>query len=188
MGHNASRRGAASLGMPLMIAAFIVIGGFLYWLFLQAEAERELELQEQARIAAEEAEREAMGNILDPEDLQMDASPFVGTVVSLEDVPVASALGTQGAWLEMPNQNPFLVSFSEGVKAEGVTVSSGQTITVTGTVQTMSDSVATAWVDAGSINEGDRLAAEFATHFLEASRVRVTGMAQPADSAGAGAN
>ena len=91
MGHNASRRGAANLGMPLMIAAFIVIGGFLYWLYLQAEAERQLELQEAARIAAEEAEREAMGEILAPSALQLDASPYEGRIVSLEDVEVASA-------------------------------------------------------------------------------------------------
>ena len=33
---NASRRGAVDMGMPLMILAFIVIGGFMYWLSGQA--------------------------------------------------------------------------------------------------------------------------------------------------------
>ena len=41
---NASRRGAANLGMPLMIVAFIVIGGFLYWLNLQAVEEQAVEI------------------------------------------------------------------------------------------------------------------------------------------------
>lgn len=184
MGQNASRRGAANLGMPLMIAAFIVIGGFLYWLFLQAEAERQLELQEAARIAAEEAERDAMGEILRPELLQTDASPYVGRIVSMEDVEVASTLGTQGVWLDMPNGNPFLVSFSDSLRTAGVTLTSGQLATVTGTIVAMNDSIATAWVDAGTINQGDRLAAEFATHFLNATRARATGMAEP-DSAAA---
>ena len=40
MPDNASRRGAADLGMPLMIVAFLVIGGFMWWLSGQAEAER----------------------------------------------------------------------------------------------------------------------------------------------------
>ena len=39
MGDTASRRGAANLGMPLMIVAFLAILGFLYWLNLQANAE-----------------------------------------------------------------------------------------------------------------------------------------------------
>ena len=179
MRYNASRRGAASLGVPLMIAAFLVVGGFLYWLYLGAENERQIELQEEARIAAERAERDAMGEILNPTAIQMDASPYVGRIVSLEDVEVASPLGTQGVWLDMPNGNPFLVSFSEGVKAEGTTVQSGQLATVTGVISAMSDSVASAWVDSGNISEGDRLAAEFATHYLEATRVRVTGTAPP---------
>lgn len=179
MRDNASRRGAANLGIPLMIAAFIVIGGFLYWLFLQAEAERQLEYEEAARIAAEEAEREAMGQILDPAQVQMDASPFVGRTVTFEDIEVASRLGTQGVWVEMPNGNPFLVSFSDSVKAAGPAPTSGQLATITGTMTAMSDSVASAWVATGSINEGDRLAAEFATHYLEATRVRVTGTAPP---------
>lgn len=187
MGHNASRRGAANLGMPLMIAAFIVIGGFLYWLYLQAEAERQLELQEAARIAAEEAEREAMGEILAPSALQLDASPYEGRIVSLEDVEVASALGTQGVWLDMPNGNPFLVSYSDSLRTAGVTLTSGQLATVTGTIVAMSDSIASSWVDAGTISEGDQLAATFATHFLQASRARATGMAEP-DSAAAGGN
>ncbi len=181
MGQNASRRGAANLGMPLMIAAFVVVGVFMYWLYMQSEAERQLELQEAARVAAEQAERDAMGQILDVTALQMDASPYMGRIISVEDAAVAGRLGTQGVWLEMPNGNPFLVSFSEGVKAEGVSVDAGQTATITGTVLAMSDSVATAWVASGSISEGDQLAAQFATHFLDASRVRVTGTVPPPD-------
>lgn len=180
----ASRRGAANLGIPLMIAAFIVIGGFLYWLFLQAEAERQLELEAAARIAAEEAEREAMGQILDPAQVQTDASPFLGRTVTFEDIEVQGRLGSQGVWVEMPNGNPFLVSFSDSVKAAGASPEAGQLATITGMMQAMSDSVAGAWVATGSINEGDRLAAEFATHFLEATRVRVTGTAPPDEGEG----
>lgn len=174
MGDNASRRGAANLGMPLMIVAFLAMIGFLYWLNVQArahEAERAAAIQEQA--AADSAEDNLGALTISASAIQMDASPYEGQMVKLEDMPVASPLGQQGFWLEMPNKNPFLVSMSEAVRAEGVTVSAGQHATVIGTVVPMSDSVLNAWSAAGSIGEGDRLAAEFATHYINAARVTV---------------
>ena len=170
MADNASRRGAANLGMPLMIVAFIVIGGFLYWLNLQAEAERASDLAEE--VAAEEvAETLAGGTLVNAQDIQMDPSPYEGQEIRLEGLPVASGLGTQGFWIEMPNRNPFLVSMSEGVKAEGLAIVPGQSASVVGTIFAMSDSALSAWTTAGAVGEGDRLAAEFATHYLEATGV-----------------
>ena len=54
MPDNASRRGAVDMGMPLMILAFIVMGGFIYWLSGQADAERA------SRVVEEEAPAEDM--------------------------------------------------------------------------------------------------------------------------------
>ncbi len=176
MGDKASRRGAANLGMPLMIMAFLAMIGFLYWLNLQSkahEAEREAAIEEQMRADSAEADLGAI--TISPDAIQMDASPYEGQVVKLENVPVASGLGHQGFWLEMPNKNPFLVSLTEAVKAEGVTVTAGQHATVVGTVRAMADSVLNAWTTAGSIGEGDRLAAEFATYYIDATRVKVVG-------------
>ena len=170
MADNASRRGAANLGMPLMIVAFIVIGGFLYWLNLQAEAERASDLAEEA-AAEEVTEGLAGGTLVDAQDIQMDPSPYEGQEIRLEGLPVASGLGTQGFWIEMPNRNPFLVSMSEGVKAEGLAIVPGQSASVVGTIYAMSDSALSAWTTAGAVGEGDRLAAEFATHYLEATGV-----------------
>jgi len=156
--------------MPLMIVAFIVIGGFLYWLNLQAEAERASDLAEDA--AAEEViEGLAGGTLVAAQDIQMDPSPYEGQEIRLEGMPVASGLGTQGFWIEMPNRNPFLVSMSEGVKAEGLAIVPGQSASVVGTIFAMSDSALSAWTTAGAVGEGDRLAAEFATHYLEATGV-----------------
>jgi hypothetical protein len=42
----ASRRGAVDMGTVLMIAAFAVIGGFIYWLSGQAAAERAVDVVE----------------------------------------------------------------------------------------------------------------------------------------------
>jgi len=189
MGDKASRSGAANLGMPLMIVAFLAIFGFLYWLNLQGQA---LEAEKQAAIreaaAADSAESDLGAISIEASQIQMDASPYEGQMVRLDSLPVASGLGSQGFWLEMPNKNPFLVSMSDAVKADSVKVSSGEVVTVIGTIRVMSDSVLNAWSTVGSIGEGDRLAAEFATHYLDAARVRVDVGAPGAGGGGQGQN
>lgn len=168
---HASRRGAANLGMPLMVVSFIVMGGFLYWLNLQAKAENAADaMVEETEAGA--GEYVGAATTIAGEDIQLDPSPYEGQEVRLAGLAVASPLGTQGFWLELPNKNPFLISMSEAVKAEGLNAVPGQTAEVVGTIYAMSDSVLTAWTSSGAVGEGDRLAAEFATHYLEATHVR----------------
>lgn len=183
---NASRRGAADLGMLLMFMAFVVIGGFMYWLKGEADAQRELRLVEDTtEVATDDV---GTATTVAAADLQTDPTLFEGQNIRVAGLAVLSTLGTQGFWLQLPNQNPFLVSMSEQVMAEGLVLSAGQPASVIGVLYAMSDSVVTAWVAAGTISEGDRLAAEFATHFLEASQV-VLGNAPTGDGneGGAGA-
>jgi hypothetical protein len=169
MAENASRRGAADLSMPLMVLAFLVMGGFLYWLSIQAAEQKALAVVEDTTAAPTTIEG---ATVVDVADIMMDASPYDGQMITLEGLKIASKLGTQGFWLEMPS-GPFLVSMSEAVKAEGLVLPRGAATSVTGVVHAISDSVLTAWTDAGTIGEGDRLAAEFATHFMEAQQVLV---------------
>lgn len=176
MTDNASRRGAVDPGVALMILAFLVIGGFLYWLSAQAAAERASRVVEEPVVE----ESSTTARTVTGEEIQMDATPFEGQEIRLASFNVASTLGTQGFWLEMPNGNPFLVSMSPDVMAEGVAVAAGSRATVIGTVHAMNDSTLTAWTDGGTIGEGDRIVAEFATHYLEATDVEVQGGADGA--------
>jgi hypothetical protein len=85
---------------------------------------------------------------------------------------VASKLGHQGFWLDLPS-SPFLVSLSDSLLADSVDVPTESTVSVTGTMREMNDSTAKAWLDAGRISEGDQLAASFASDYIEASNVEV---------------
>ena len=171
-----SRRGATNLGTPLMIVAFVVIAGFLYWLSVQAAAEREMQAIEEAEAAAAAAEDTmATAQTVPVGDVEADATPYVGQEIRIAGTNVASLLGEQGFWLETPGGNPFLVSMGPEVQAQDIQVSPGSRVTVVGTVQTMDPSVLDAWVETGSIAEGDRIVAEFATHFLQATDVLVSG-------------
>jgi len=173
MADNASRRGATSSSMALMVLAFAVIGGFMYWLNGQAAREiAERQAFADSVRAAEEAERNR-APLIDPERIQLDASGYEGQEIRLRGVPVAGSLGTQGYWLEMPNGNPFLVSVPGTAVIEGGPVDSGDNVEVTGRILAINDSVLTAWSTAGSVGDGDRLAAEFATHFMEVLELRV---------------
>jgi hypothetical protein len=169
MPDNASRRGAVDMGLPLMLIAVAVMGGFVYWLMGQSEAERAMRLVEEAPV--EEVAPDS--RTIAPEDIQMDATPFEGQEIRLESLNVASLLGTQGFWLEMPNGNPFLVSMSPAVMAMGLNVAPGTHATVVGRVVAMNDSTLTAWTTASTIAEGDRIVAEFATHYIDATEVEV---------------
>lgn len=169
MADNASRRGAADLGIPLMVLAFIVIGLFMYYLNVRAAEERALDIVEETNTADEME----VATTIAATDLEVDAAPLEGRLIRVSGLNVASMLGTQGFWLELPNGQPFLVSMSEEVMAEGVAVTMGERATVTGIVHAVNDSALSAWEIAGTIGEGDRLAAEFATHYLELTEVVV---------------
>jgi len=171
---NASRRGAVDLGLPLMVMAFVVIGGFMYWLMGQSRLQDELRLLEEE--AAEVAEEDfGTANMISAVDLQTDATQFEGQNVRIAGLNAVSMLGTQGFWLGLPNGNPFLVSMSEQVMAEGIVVVVGQPASVVGTLLVRTDSAVAAWAAAGTVSEGDQLVAEFATHYLEADRIVVAG-------------
>ncbi|MBT7693616.1 MAG: hypothetical protein HN750_16605, partial [Gemmatimonadales bacterium] len=96
-------------------------------------------------------------------------------MIRLADGNILSMLGTQGFWLEMPNGNPFLVSLNDELIAEGLPLSMGEIATVAGMVIVMRPDIAQSWLDAGRIPEADKLAAEFATHYLAAQVVQVGG-------------
>jgi len=173
MPNNGSRRGAVDMGMILMILSFVVIGGFLYWLRGQAVQEEALQAQAAAELAAQDTMPTI--NTVSPEAIERDAAPFEGREIRLAAIEVASLLGDKGFWLEMPGGNPFLVSLTPEADAAGVEVTPGSPVTVVGTVVAMTDSILNDWVDSGSIGEGDRIVAEFATHFLAASQVELRG-------------
>ena len=168
---KASRRGAVDAGMVLMVVAFATMGGFIFWLTGQAAAERELTIVEDT-VPVDEF---ATAATVSADDIRLDATPFEGQLIRLAAFDAETTLGTQGFWLAVPNGNPFLVSMSAEVIAEGIAVARGSSVTVTGTVYAMNDSTLTAWTEAGAIQEGDRIVAEFATHYLEAVQVVVRG-------------
>lgn len=166
-----SRRGAVDLSVIMMILAFAVGGFFMYWLNGQASLElAEREVLEEIDEAEDEDDLFASATVIMPISLQPDASGHEDQLIRVVGVEVTSTLGQQGFWLDFP-QGPFLVSLSDAMLADSVQVTAESSVTVTGTVTAMSESVAAAWVESGRISEGDGLAAGFMTHFIAAEQV-----------------
>jgi hypothetical protein len=172
MAEKASRRGAVDLGMILMVLSFAVIGYFLFWLQGQAAIERAATavVEDTTDIEPDDPAMAGATSIV-AADVMTGAGAFEGQLVRMEPRPVVSPLGRAGFWLELPQSN-FLVAYSPQMLADSVTVTQGSTVTVTGNVIAMTDSIAAAWFEAGRIGEGEQIAASFATHFIEAQQIR----------------
>lgn len=185
MPDNASRRGAVDLGMPLMILAFLVIVGFMYWLNVQAAADKA------SRVIEEETPEEEvstdMGGVAlgDVTAIGTDPTTFEGEIIRGVGYSVVSLFGTAGFWVETAGGNPFLVAYSEGMRASGLTVAQGDVVDVTGELLAMQISFLDEWLAEGAINDNDKIIGEFATHFVAATEVTVSGGGGGADS-GAG--
>ena len=172
MPENNSRRGAADIGLILMIAAFAVMGGFMVWINGQAIEEKANRVVEE--VPVEETNDGVPDVRLGDIQVGVDVEDYVGQVIRGVGYQVASVLGTQGFWVATPSGNPFLVVWTDELMAEGATVAQGDLITALGEIKLMEMAAIDAWAAAETITENDRIVAEFATHYLHATRVDVT--------------
>ncbi len=160
-----SRKGAADGGsVVLMVATFVIIGGFLAWLNIQtAESEVEVVLDSSAGSGLLDS-----APIVDAATFGSDPMAHTAGVIRINNLSVQSAVGSAGFFVEMPNQpGPYLIKMGARVLADSVAVPSGSTVSLVGQVYAMSDSVADDWVASGAITENDRILATFAQSFLE---------------------
>jgi hypothetical protein len=172
-----SRRGFADkLSLPLMVLSFIILGGFLYWLNITAEP------TEVAIVEETSDEGSGASAILAVDDFLANPEGQLDAVVEVTRARVASRLGQQAFWIG-PDDRPYLVKMGPAVVEAGTQVLVESVVNIIGTVYMMSDSVLSSWDSLGVFsNEGDRIVAEFATSFLEATTIETV----PGGAAGAG--
>ena len=170
-----SRRGEAGAGaMPLMVAAFLSAAGLLYWLSVNA-APVGVEVVEGVPVVNEIASTRVPINVFGTDPMAQ-----AGKLIELPGLVVLSHVGPEAFFVQVPNQpSPYLARILPAVVADGVVVEDGATVSLTGRVYTMSDSVADSWVAGGGITEGNRILATFAESFFEAEEVTVTAEPRP---------
>lgn len=179
MTRTRARRGAGNLGLPLMLVTFVLMGGFLYWLYLNAVPTPDAEVVE---AADETVEAQLQATEADLTTLEESPQGYEGMVIRVTDIPASSPVGSEAFFIELP-RTPFLVKLGDELLAAGTAVPSGP-VTVAGELKAMNDSIVAAWTAAGAITEGDAPIVGFATHFIEALELQVLA---PAAEGGEGA-
>lgn len=167
-----SRVGAANLGTPLMILSFGAIAGFLYWLSAAAEP---------TTVVVDEPTEES-SDAIPMSTFSRDPLQYLDTEIALRNVPVTSLLGPHSFWTSLTdvNETPYLVHLSSDLTSAGTSVTPNATVELRGTVVAMSDSILDAWEAAGAFPGGaDRIQAEFAENFIEATELEVTSSPAP---------
>ena len=184
MANFGSRRGFADkLSLPLMILAFLVVIGFLYWLNVTAEPTQVPIVEE-----VEETPSSGATAILGVSDFLASPGQYEGQLIEVTDARVSSRLGPQAFWIG-PDDRPFLVKMGSDLVEAGTEILVEQTLNLVGTVQMMSDSTHAAWDAQGAFpTDGDKVVAEFAigSPFLEVSSVRTQGGSEGAGGGQAG--
>lgn len=163
--HKKPGRGLAWLWMLLSL---IMIAGFMTWLAMESKP-TEVTVQTNDEGTAGDA-----GVPVIPLDtFSLHPEQYLGQQVRLRGVQAQSNLGKEAYWLDMPSKVPFLLKADSALVAGGFTMETGTRYDVQGRVLAMDDSVLSAWTTSGALQgEGDRMQAEFATTFIEASVVQ----------------
>jgi hypothetical protein len=146
-----SNRGEGAIGAILSVVALVAIGAFMYWLNLESQAIEDQRAADAA--AAVEAERD-----LNAGDLLADPGGAIGRDVVIDSLPVLAGLG-QGVFslaLTETTGYPVLMSGDaiQRMRMANINLYGGDVVYVRGRVYTLNDSIRSAWVIEGAVNEG----------------------------------
>lgn len=151
------------------LLAVILIIALMFWLNRQSqELGRTAAIQGDTVGAMAPGTAAATGEAADLEAVAQDPDSYQGRALSLQGVPIAAALGPRSFWADIPGQNPFLVILGPNVAEVQMPVA-GQRLNLSGTVQPVTEQQINDWITAGTVAQGSREEAAFATHYLLAS-------------------
>lgn len=151
------------------LVAVLATVALMWWLARQSE--------EVGRVTAVQGDTAAVaGQASTAETADLAAvsqapDTYLGRNIALSGVPVAAALGPRAFWADIPGQNPFLVILGPSVAGVDMPVA-GHRLDLEGTVQPVTEEQLNDWITAGTVSEGSRDEASFATHYLLASSAR----------------
>lgn len=153
--------------------AGILVLGFMVWLTMTSEPSVVAEVQEDTAPPAPSAPPAPAAEVVTAQQFEDSLETYAGREVALADVIVASKMGSQILWVELPSGATFPVK-AEPAAAEGVTPESR--VTVTGRVEEKTAAVLDAWEGAGVLEGPEqRTQAESGTYYIEATAIRPSG-------------
>jgi len=154
----ADRRGAANLGIPLMLGTLVLLGGFFYYLATEAEPT--------PPPIVEERPEETLGPIATPlnvDSVSVNGASLYGQLVRVENASVGQAL-SETAFL-VQSMTPFVAVMNDDMIAAGEAMPGGS-FTLVGTLNQRTDSVLAGWLEDGTVTRSNEMLADFATEYL----------------------
>lgn len=149
--------------------AGILVLAFMVWLTMKSEPSVVAEVQEDTAPPASAAVPPP-AEVLTAQQFEDSLGTYEGREVELADVVVASKMGSQIVWLELPSGATFPVKAEPGV-AEAITPESR--VSVTGRVEAKTAAVLDAWEEAGVLDGAEqRTQAESGSYYIEANAIR----------------
>ena len=154
------QRGSSAL---LYVVAVVMIGGFMWWLYMQTQTMDATVQPTTQDTAAAQGQQ--------PLTLQMVASSpdsAIGSRAVLDSVSIATGLGRGVFLVQMDSTRTLPVLKNPTLIQQGDQLYGGDVVTVAGQVYTYTDSIAQTWVQRGAVNKaqsgslpGDSITAAF---------------------------
>lgn len=164
----AKAKQSGALNIPLMIVAFLAIGGFLYWLNITSEP-TELAVAEENRAA-----NLPQAAPVSPVEFAEGPEQYEGERIRIPNIAIRDIMGLNLLWFHLADEEetPYLVRVDRRFVDEDIQVLRDDVISLSGTVHAMSDSVITAWEDLALFTEeGQRAVVEAQATFIEADQI-----------------
>lgn len=153
------QRGSSAL---LYVVAVVLIGGFMYWLYMQSQS---------IESSVEPSTQDNASTAQQPVTLQqLTAEPdsAVGRRAVIDSIEIATGLGRGVFLIQVDSARTFPVLKNPTLIQDGDQLYGGDVVTVAGQVYSYTDSIAQTWVDRGAVNEaqssslpGDSITAAF---------------------------
>lgn len=157
--------------------ALLLVAALIWWLAANTQT---------TDVQIAEGDGEAEEELLDAtpvtiEEIAEEGPSLYGTRIIVPTATVTSRTGSEAFWVGGPEgQDLFLLVRMDSTSvAGGFTVESGDILGITGRFGQMSDSVADAWLEEGTISPAQRDEALFADRYLDAESIEPGGAELP---------
>jgi hypothetical protein len=156
-----------------MIVAIVATLGLMVWLGVQSEQHRaQVALMEEERATTEvEDEDDERYETVSLSAVSLSPEEYEGREVRVENVSVGADLGSGAFWAMVPDASPFLVVYGDEVQ-DPPPVTEASVFVIRGSVEALDPGSIDRWVETGRMHPDARQQLDFATHYLDAHRVR----------------
>lgn len=164
MAGSSGFRGTTSL---LLIVAVAATGGFLYWVYQQAQS------TESSLQPAMQDTTSARSRPITPGLLAVDPTSAVGRDGVLDSIEVGASLGRGVFTVNTSDSTAFPVLMSTEMIGRGATVYQGDRVTVGGRFYMLNDSIRNEWVSRGAVEQGNEGQLPASAAFLLADSLNI---------------